>query len=159
MDDLGPRITKVLNSLSVEYIPGFVYTVKVQPYSYDTVFVSADYGKTWRYATTVHDIIGWNDRQIVGHICTVLERPTPTVVIQKEKELMDLDKISKQGEDDATMWVALVRSDIPFMLLRRFATFCASTRGIQTMEAGNAYTDAFMQVFVDYQNANKLKEI
>jgi hypothetical protein len=155
MIDLSQKMVKVLAMMKLEICHDFDWKVYTNNFYQDILFVRGN-GSSFVHAGLYNDIASWEFNSIVNHLCVVLG-----IHREQKKEIVtvDTEKIQKLGEDDAAMWIALINPYMPPTQLRRFTRFCAATRGLQSVEANDAYADGFWRVFDDYYTANKPKEI
>lgn len=79
----------------------------------------------------------------------------PFLVKLKKEEEMNTDLAEKAGYDDAHVWMALVRTDVPYPQLYRFAGMIAKWNGKYTDDNLLAYVMGFIGAFLQYNEYNK----
>jgi hypothetical protein len=130
----------------------------------DTLNVSKNMGWEWRIAGRVTDFEKWKPYQVINHLATVLDVEVDVKKLrlvegyltpEQEKVMSQQDNAEKDGNKMGNMWVALIRTDVPFTVLYDFAGWVATVSGYNDYTTASTFVRSFIAVFNDYNLANQ----
>lgn len=111
-------------------------------------------GKTWKYFAANSNLVTWSYEDIVRFFQKEGYR-LPMRPVKKEEGDMPTYKPEEDGRKMGHAFVAIARNGLPFAMILFWARKFARWDGYSDFDQANAYSDAFMQVVVDVQEAHK----